>query len=367
MKPRIYRRAVKWTVIAVCLLVVAVCGITTESLSVGKRGVVIGFGIDWHEKGYTVCAQMLQPGAGNSPDTPAMYEVVVGKGATLREAMADITKKTSLYPSYAHCKVLFVGDNMLSARLDGVLEQLMQNNDLGNVQVVAVEGTAYDAVTATVAILPTSSAYMERDNLLISKFGGRRLVSLKDYCQRVDGVSGSKFLPYAVAVPAEKPTGGEESTKQEDQVVLYDVLNTVAFDREGKPHVYGNEITRSVGLVETKGGQFTAYTGDGRYVTVKINGAKRRRTYQPRTVVGHYRFEVSVLEQTLVEEGEPTARDVEQLVAARMDEAMQSAFDICKTDGVDIFSVTGRLYKRYGEVWPLEACVWERDIEVKCK
>ena len=367
MKRTVTHRIIKWTVIAVCLAVVAICGVTTESLAVGKRGVVIGLGVDWHEKGYTVCAQMLQAGAGNSPDTPAMYEVVVGEGATLREAMADVTKKTSLFPSYAHCKVLFVGDSLLTDRLDGLLVQLMQGNDLGNVQVVAVEGSAYQAITATVAILPTSSAYIERDNLLISKFGGRRLLSLKDYCQRIDGVSGNKFLPYAVSVPAEKPTGGEESTKQEDDVVLYDVLNTVAFDSEGKAHVYGNEITRSVGLVETKGGQFTAYTEDGRYVTVKINGVKRRRTYRPRTVIGHYTFEVGILEQTLVADGEPKARDVEALVALRMDEAMQRAYETCLADGVDIFSVTGRLYKRYGEVLPLEACTWRRKIEVKCK
>ena len=61
MSRAISHRVIKWFVILTCLIVVAVCGITTESLSVGKRGVVIGLGVDWHEKGYTVCAQMLHP------------------------------------------------------------------------------------------------------------------------------------------------------------------------------------------------------------------------------------------------------------------------------------------------------------------
>lgn len=365
MKTNTRNKVYKWLVIAVCVAVVAVCGITTESLAVTRRGIVIGLGVDGTDKGYTVCAQMMQAGAGNSPDTPAMYEVVVGEGASLREAMGAITQKTSLYPSYAHCKVLFVGDNLLDSRLDTLLTQFMQNNDLGNVQVVAVEGTAYDAVTATVAILPTSSAYMERDNQLVSKFGGRRLVSLKDYCQRIDGVSGNKFLPYAVAVPAEKPTGGD-TPPPEGAPVLYDVLNTAAFDAEGRVHVYGNDVTLSVGLVETKGGQFTARRDDGRFVTVKINSATRHRKYRPDTVEGTYRYEVSVVEQTLAE-GQPSAQEVEQLVAQRMDEAMQAAFDTCKADGVDIFSVSGYLYKRYGTLVPLEQCVWQRKIEVKCK
>jgi hypothetical protein len=175
-------------------------------------------------------------------------------------------------------------------------------------------------------------------------------------------------LPYAVATPAEKPTGGDKSAEgQDEQTVLYDVLNTVAFDRDGAPHIYGHDVTLSVGLVETKGGQFTAYTDDGRYVTVKINAAKRVRHYRPHTVIGHYRYDVSVVEQTLVDEGEPSAQEVELLVARRMDEAMQSAFDVCRQDGVDIFSVSGHLYKRYGEVVPLELCEWQRNVEVKCK
>lgn len=363
-RPTVY----KWLVIALCVVVVAVCGYTTQSLSVGKRGIVIGLGVDWSEKGYTVCAQMMQAGVGSSPDTPAMYEVVVGEGATLREAMASITEKTSLYPSYAHCKVLFVGDNLLSARLNKVLIQLMQNNDLGNVQVIAVEGSARQAITAKVAILPTTSAYMERDNLLVSKFGGRRLVSLKDYCQRIDGVSGNLFLPYAVAVEAEQPTGGGDNADgKQEQPVLYDILHTVSFDVDGVAHIYGHDITLAVGLVETEGGQFTARRQDGRFVTVSIKSASRRRKYRPNTVIGRYEYDVSVIEQTLVDEGEPEAREVEALVAQCIDDAMQYAWQTCLSDGVDIFSVAGHLYKRYGEVVPLSECLWQRKIVVKCK
>lgn len=356
----------RWGTVLLCLVVVAVCGFTTESLSLSQRGVVIGLGIDLAEEGYTVSAQMLQAGAGNSPDSPAMYEVVVGRGATLREAMAAITKKSSLYPSYAHCKVLFVGEGLLNAALDPIMKEFMQSNDLGNVQVVAVKGTAYSAVTAEVAILPTTSVYMERDNLLITKFGGRRLVSLKDYCQRMDGVSGNKFLPYAVPVAGEKPTGGDEASTDKQSPVLYDVLNTAAFDADGKVHIYGNEVTASVGLVETKGGQFTARTEDGRFVTVQIVGAKRRRTYTPDTVHGRYSYEVKVLEQNLSAD-EPSASEVEALVARRMDEAMGAAFAECAADGVDIFSVSGHLYKRYGVVLPLSRCHWQRKVSVKCK
>ena len=363
-----YRRGklYRWGVIALCLVVAAVCGYTTQSLAVTKRGIVIGLGLDRQAEEYVVSVQMMQAGAGNSPDSPAMYEVVVGRGATVREAMADVTKKTSLYPSYAHCKVLVVGEDMLShSSLDDVMISFMHSNELGNVQVLAASGMAYDMITATVAISPTTSAYIERDNQLVSKFGGRRLVSLKDYCQRVDGKSGNKFLPYAVAVPAEKPTGGD-AVEDKRSPVLYDLLHTAAFDEHGKVHVYGEQITLAVGLVETKGGQFTAYDEAGRYVTVKIDEARRTRTYAPHTVEGHYVYEVSVVEQTLAE-GDPPSAEVESLVARRMDEAMAEAFDTCRADGVDIFSVGGHLYKRYGEVTPVEECRWLRNIEVKCK
>ena len=359
------RKVYKWLLIALCLVVVAVGGHTTQSLSVTKRGVVIGMGLDRTEEGYLVSAQMMQAGGGNSPEATAMYEVIVGEGATLREAMASITKKTSLYPSYAHCKVLFLGDEMLDEGLDDVLLSLMQNNDLGNVQVVATAGTAYKAITATVAISPTTSAYLERDNILVSKFGGRRLVSLKDYCQRIDCLSGNKFLPYAVMEPAEKPTGGEDS-QQKESPVLFNILHTAAFDCNNKVHYYGEDITLAVGLVETEGGQLTAYDDEGRFVTVKINAAHRRRSYRPKCVEGHYRYDVSVVEQN-VTEGDLEAEVVERLVAVQMENKMRSAYETCKADGVDIFSVSGHLYKRYGQLWPLEECRWERHVEVKCK
>lgn len=357
----------KWLIVALCGVVVTVCGMTTESMSITKRGIVIGLSVDVTEKGYTVCAQMVQADASNTPEAPSAYEVVVGEGATLRQAMYAIAEKTSLYPSYAHCKVLFVGESLLSPSPDAVLLTFMQHNDLGNVQVVAVEGSGRAAITAKVAIANTSSAYIEKDNMLVSKMGGRRLVGLKEYCQRIDGKSGCKFLPYARAVSAEQPTGGEQQAATDEAVVLYDILNTVAFGEDGEPHIYGGDITRAVGLVEAAGGQFTAYTEDGRYVTVSIDSASRRRRYSENTVEGTYRYEVTVLEQTLSASGEPKAAEVEALVAMRMDETMRDAFERCRGESVDIFSVAGHLYKRYGYTVPLAQCVWRRKITVKCK
>ena len=364
MKPARKWQILNWLGIAVCAVVVLVAGISTRSMSIAKRGIVIGVGIDRTDEGYRVCAQMMQPGQDSAPTSPVQYEVVVGEGPTVYAAMADIMRKTSMYPSYVHCKVLFLGYDMLDEALDDVMIGLMRRNELGNVQVVAVEGTAYHAITATVAILPTSSAFIERDNLLVSKSGGRRLVSLKDYCQRIDGHSGNKFLPLAVEVEAEPPTGGD--APKDGSPVLYDMMNTLAFDVHNRPHAYGNAVTEGVGLIEAKGGQYTAYREDGRYVTVRIRNTRIRRRYHGNTVEGVYRYEVSVLEQTLSED-EPKAAAVEELVARCMDRTMQTTYETCLRDEVDIYSVAGHLYKRFGREVSQSDMRWQHTVEVKCK
>ena len=357
------RRILYKIALALCAVVAVVAGIGVTSLSITQRGIAVGVSIDWVQNAYRVGVQFVQPGDSNAPGSASVYEVVQGTGDTLHTALDDVVQKTSQYPSYAHCKVLFVGDNLLDERLDEVMRILLVSNTLGSVQVVAVEGMGYDSLTAHVPILETASAYMEKENKLVNELGGRTLVSIKDYCQRIDD-GGTKYLPYARQVPAEKPLGGPDADTQAP--VLFDINNTVAADENDQMHIYGSDITHSVGLIEGKSGFITAYTPDGRYVTVQIRAIRASRRYRANTVMGTYRYTVSVLEQSLSTE-DPSASEVEALVADAIEQKLDWAYRTCMADGVDIFSVCGHLYKRYGVRVPLAEAQWQRTIRVKCR
>ncbi len=363
MTQRRKRLLTKIIVIVVCGAALLLGGGMVEQMEATKRGIVIGTSIDKTDEGFTVCAQLVVAGESNTPGSASAYEVVVGEGKTLMQAMENITTKSSLRPSYAHCKVLFVGEQLIKGGLDEVMVTLLESNSLGSdMQVVAVQGRAQEAIGTPVAILTTSSSYLEQDSELVTKVGGRSLVTIKDYCQRLDGKGGTKYLPLAVKIKAEPPLGAEQQGTQD--VYLFDLNNTVAYDQNGTPHFYGHEVTQGVGLVEAKGGEFTATLPDGRFVTVRIDKVYRTRHYRPDTVVGNYRYEVSVVEQTLVPDGQPSSKEVAQLVAEQIDARMEDVYRKCKQDGVDIFSACGRVYKRYWKWLPLDQVKWERHVSV---
>ena len=366
MKGKKHWRKILIAVILACALVAALLegNSLIERLQLTKLGIVLGVSVDRDEQDYVVCAQLVEASSVNTPQSGPAYQVIVGKGKTLMGAFDHIKAQSSLYPAYAHCKVLFVGEELTKNGLDGVMKSLLTGNLLsGDVQVVATQGEAKKTITSKVPILTTSSAYMAEDNVLVSQIGGRKLVTIKDYCAKLDGKSGTKYLPYAIAVRAEPPTG--QTQGQTANVFLYDLDNTVAFDQDGNPHVYGKEVTRAVGLLEAKGGQVTAYDDKGGYVTVAISKARRVRAYAPAHVIGNYFYSVRVIEQTL-SDSNPDAEYVQRLIADAIDKQMRQTEEECRKDNVDIFSLQGRLYKRYGQIWPLEEITWERNISVQC-
>lgn len=363
MKRQQAKRIAYKSLAVLAVLLVAIGGFGVTGLGITQRGIAVGMSVDYRDGAYTVGVQFVEAGEANAPGSASMYEVVKGRGATLNQALENVAEISSLYPSYAHCKVLLVGSNLLSARLDGVVKTLLHDHRLGNLQLVAVDGDGFDFLTAYVPILETASAYMEKENRLIGQLGGRTLVSVKDYCQRIDA-SGTKYLPYARRLKAQTPIGSGDVPTQDP--ILFDLYNTVASNQEGQMLVYGADVTKGVGLIEAKSGQITAYCEDGRFVTVNIQSIRVSRRYRPNTVAGTYRYTVRVVEQTISEQ-EPSADQVEQLVAEAIERSLVHAYQTCRSDGVDIFSLCGRLYKRYGKEVALDDVLWQRTILVRCR
>ena len=344
------------------LLVVLVAGgILVEPIELGRRGIVVGMSIDLVAEGYLVAVQLVSVAADSKEGKASAYTVVEGTGPTVSQAMDSISYQASLMPSYGHCKVLFLGEDTLT-EIDGILVNFLRNDILTqDTQIVAVQGTGKEALSAKVPLLDSSSAYVEQDNMLVSQTGGRNLVSLKDYCAKVKGEIGAKLLPYAVKIKAQ-PADGEQ--QKQDEAVLFDLYNTVAYSTDGVPHIYGHQVTRGVGLVNAKGGQVTAYDREGRYVTVKLLTVVKTRSYTPDTIKATYRYAVSVVESTLP--AETPEKEIATLVATEIDREMEYAYQTALKDDVDLFAVAGRLYCRYGTKLSLSQVKWERTIKVTC-
>lgn len=363
-KKQVKSRATKAVVILLLLGVLLVGGIIVEPVELGRRGVVVGMSLDKTDIGYKVAIQLVSVASGDAEGEASAYTVVEGEGKTVLEAMDVIAFRSSLLPSYGHCKVLFAGEETL-LDLDGILLNFLRTDLLSqDTQIVVVEGKGSEALSAKVPLVDSSSVYVEQDNMLVSQTGGRDLVSLKDYCARLDGNLGAKLLPYAIKVPTQ-PTASASASGGDEEAYLFDLCNTVAFASDGTPRFYGKEVTLGLGLVNAKGGQITAYDEEGRFVTVKLLSVTKTRRYTRYAVEGTYRYQVSVVDGTIPYD--TPAEQIESLVAREIDRMMETAYLLAKQDGVDIFAVAGRLNARYGTNLSLEEVEWRRNIKVVCR
>lgn len=352
-------------VTVVILLILLITGGLITKKPLKERGIVIGIGLDKVDGKLLLLAQIILSGENSSPGSPSAFDVLEGSGNTLSEAFNDLAKKETLVPSYAHCNILFVGKRLLEDGFDEVATKLFESNKVKDNTQLVVADEARDAITTLVPISSTPSEYMEKEIKLNEEKGGRSVVSLKDYVQRKEITSGTRYISYAIKLPANAPTG-ENTSKDDKEVFLFDLSNTAVFDLDGNIHYYGKEMTAGIGLVEAKGGNITAYKGE-KYINVDILQSFKRRFYEkdPAKIVSYYTYYARINEQTLEKSQDDLKLDeVEKLIGDTIKEKIMYSYNQALQDNVDIFSLIGRLYKRFGKEYSLEEIKWEINVDV---
>lgn len=361
-------RIVKVVVTVVVLAVLVVTGGLITKTPLRERGIVTGLGLDKDGDELVLLAQVVVSGESSTPGSASAFDVLEGRGKTLSEAFDNLASKVTLTPSYSHCNILFVGKKLLEDNFDEIAIKLFENNKIKDNTQLVVADDAKETMQTVVPIAQTPSEYMEKEVKISSENGGRSIVSLKDYVQRQDITSGTKYITYAIKVPATPPTG-ENTSKADKEVFLFDLSNTAVFDIDGKVHYYGSDVTEGVGLVEATGGSITAFEGD-KYITVDILQSYKIRTYQkePAKITSDYTYYITITEQTLEKsQDDLDLKKVEKMIKDTIHEKILYSYETAKKDNVDIFSIIGRFYKRFGIKKDLNDIDWEIRIKVIVK
>lgn len=350
----------------VFLILTIVGGFFVKKTSLNTRSIVIGIGLDRTDSGILLSAQIVVGGASSTPGSASSYDVLEGEGKTLSEAFDNLSQKTATLPSYAHCNVMFVGKRMLSDGFDEIARLIFGQNILqDNTQIIGVDGKANDAITTSVPILSTPSEYMSREIKLSQEKGGRSVVTLKDFVQRLDNLNGTKYVTFATMVDANPPTG--ENAKKE-KVYLFDLSNTAVYDQENNLKIYGKEITEGVGLIESEGNVITAYDEKGNYVTVQVVKSIKLRYYDKDKlqIDGYYTFYTKIIEQTIAEDKNTLdLSKVTEIIRQTIEDKIENSYALCRKDNVDVYSIRGRMYKRFGIEVDFRDVNWVRHFTVK--
>lgn len=355
----------KITVTVITLLILLIAGSLITKTPLKERGIVVGLGLDKVDGKIQLLAQIILSGESSTPGSASAYDVLEGKGNTLSDAFGDLSKKATLVPSYAHCNILFVGKNLLEDGFDEIAKNLFDGNLIQDNTQLVVSDNAKDSISAIVPLSSTPSEYMEKEIKLTAENGGRSVVSLKDFVQRKKITSGSRYLTYAKKIEANAPTG-ENTSKADKDVFLFDLSNTAVFDLDGKIRYYDKTVTEGIGLVEATGGSITCFR-DEKHLTVDILKTIKLRSYQkdPAKVISKYTYYARINEQNLVENiDDLDLKDAENLVKETIKQKILFGYNKTKEDNVDLFSLIGRLYKRYRIEYNLNDIEWIIDINV---
>ncbi len=357
---------IRIVVTIIFLILTIVGGFFVKKTSLNARSIVIGIGLDKTDSGILLSAQIVVGGASSTPGSASSYDVLEGEGVTLSEAFDNLSQKTATLPSYAHCNVMFVGKRMLSEGFDEAARLIFGQNILqDNTQIIGVDGKANDAITTSVPILSTPSEYMSREIKLSQEKGGRSVVTLKDFVQRLDKNNGTKYVTFAKKVDANPPTG--ENAKNQ-KVYLFDLSNTAVYDQDNNLKIYGKEITEGVGLIESEGNVLTAYDDSGKYVTIRIVKSIKQRYYDKEKlqIDGYYTYYAKIIEQTIAED--KSSLDLSQInetIRKTIEDKIENSYALCLKDNVDVYSIRGRMYKRFGIEVDFRDVKWVRHFTVK--
>lgn len=355
----------KIVVTVVTLLILLITGGLITKTPLKERGIVVGLGLDKVDDKILLLAQIILSGESSTPGSASAYDVLEGTGDTLNDAFGDLAKKATLVPSYAHCNILFVGKKLLEDGFDKIAKNLFDGNLIQDNTQLVVSDDAKDSISAIVPLSSTPSEYMEKEIKLTAENGGRSVVSLKDFVQRKNITSGSRYLTYAKKIEANPPTG-ENTSKSDKEVFLFDLSNTAVFDLDGNVRYYDKSVTEGIGLVEATGGSITCYR-ENKYLSVDILKSIKIRKYEkdPAKVISKYTYYARITEQTLVENiDDLDLKDAENLVKETIKQKILFGYNKTKEDNVDLFSLIGRLYKRYGIQYDLSDIEWVIDINV---
>lgn len=126
-----------------------------ESLSdqakLNMRVIITGIGIDFKDDNYNITSQVVLPQNGSeSGGISAHTTYVAADGATISEALHQVSYKLGKVAEFSHVEFVLVGESMRQFNLAGALDYLFRNFKLKNsVMMLCCEGEAADTIKKT--------------------------------------------------------------------------------------------------------------------------------------------------------------------------------------------------------------------------
>lgn len=176
-------------------------------INIEKTALIVALGIDKHNNGYEITAQIAIPQASDSAQGNS-ESVISAKSETLYSAIEKISEETGWYPRLSFCNLVIIGENLLGENLINITDFFLRSYKMEDSAILCVaEGSAKDVLLASSPLDNISSFALTK--IFVREFDNASTVmtsTIKDFA--INGYSRSKFgyLPLVKKVTTEDKT-----------------------------------------------------------------------------------------------------------------------------------------------------------------
>ena len=341
--------------IAAVALIVIACAVVSGlivSQPILNKAIVVGMGVDKTEKGEVeVTIQIAVAGESSAPGAPNRYAVVSGEAPTLIAAMDKIARITAYKPAYFHCHMLVLGEKLVKEGVREIATQLFaEDSVMDDVAVMAVKGKAKETLERSVSVQGAASIYLQQLNKINSTTGGHPTSTLKSFVTQFETPGYTPYLPWVEAVPVPKAIGGAD-TGGDEQNYAFDCSKTVLFNEKGKGSVEQEDITVAIGLTEQAEGMLLPIKTAEGFLDVFV---KKSLEWWHVEKSGEVTLSVVYFVKTIatdLAESPKALKDafVQNEVKKYVKTKLLNGYERGNELGLDLYSLSGKYKKKYGE------------------
>ena len=193
-------------------------------LDIEDTAIVVAMGVDKHEDGVEVTAQIGVPQAtqqvSQNNDT-----VISTKGKTVMDAIAKMGANTGWHPKLSFCNLILVGRDLARDGLGSLIDNLILDERVQNSAMIALCDTTAKEVLRAVTPLDSISSFAIQKILLKNdrSTGTIADVNIKDFAVGLHGKGGFSYMPLIRTVKGTTDgdmEGGSGGTTAQSDVLL---------------------------------------------------------------------------------------------------------------------------------------------------
>ncbi len=353
----------KWLYIALGFILALILGSSLNSKPINNRAVVVGMAIDTADSGgIEITAQILITEAG--ADKTLSGKEISAIGDTVAGAFSEISISTSMDVSLAHCNLIILGGGILKTNAFYPLDYLMRNSYLSeNAMLVGTTDKAKDILSAKTAFSQLTSFYAQRALETQDDYLDVAQRTIKSFAVDQKSHLEGNYLTLIEKLPLETPSietssgeEGQNSTEKEPEY-YFNMEKTAVFLGSKMVGILSGKETVGLNAVRKKVSQGSIeLVGDGgRVIDLYVVDFKSDASIRDRKPVLEIKTSLTaILKEINVPDGyigslelELSPKELEQ-ANRYIEDAINECFSKCKALGVDIYDISGKMYRKYG-------------------